>query len=94
MVQFVSVPALVEAWRVPDWGCPADEPAPTWLVRALQDEALFVNHLGGLSRRTLFGDEDCYCGDYVVMLSDETIGFRPGPAFSAAHERISRRIQD
>lgn len=88
MAHFVSVPQFVEAWRVPYWGHAADEPAPLWLTCALQDDAIFINHLGGLTRRTLFGDENCWCGDYAVLGGDQTIQFVSADDFAREHERV------
>lgn len=89
MAHFVSLPRFLEAWRVPHWGCAADEPAPLWLTSALQRDEIFINHLGGLTRRTLFGDEDCWCGDYAVIDEDAQIRFVPAAAFAQSHERIN-----
>lgn len=88
MAQYVTVPQIVEAWRIPYWGRPADEPAPLWLTKALNQGEIFINHLGGLSRVSLFGDEECYCGDYAVLRDDGSISFAPGPDFASRHEKI------
>lgn len=89
MAQFITVPQWVEAWKVPAWGYPADEPAPLWLTRAIQNGSIIINHLGGLSQTTLFGDIDCHCGDYAVHMPDGTIEFRDHATFISSHERLT-----
>jgi len=73
---------LAQAWRVPDLGSPADEPAPKWLIDALQTERILVNSLGGLSlyeqNRTL----TALPGDYVVYNDDDTFEFCTATEFT------------
>ena len=74
---------LAQAWRVPDLGSPADEPAPRWLIAALQSERITINgSLGGLSLYESHRTLTALPGDYVVYNDDDTIEFCTATEFT------------
>ena len=84
--------SLVQAFRLPLWGQPADETPPQWLVSRIQSGELEMNSLGGLTMATPWGVQSCAAGDIVVFFADNSIGFEKPETFERDFDPLTSEL--
>ena len=79
---------LVQAFKLPLWGQPADETPPKWFVSRLQSGDFVINTLGGVTMANRWGHQQCAAGDIILLTDRDTIEFATPEEF-ATFEEIS-----
>jgi hypothetical protein len=77
---------LVQVFKMPLWGQPADEIPPQWVVRRLQSGDFVMNSLGGVTMANRWGHQQCAAGDFVLLTNRNTIEFATPEEFALLEE--------
>lgn len=91
MILYERKPTLVQAWKVPMWGRPADEPAPSWLIERMQAGDVYINRSGGLSANYVWGARGCAPGDYILLSEIGEIEFCATSHFDDFFHKVEQR---
>lgn len=85
---YVRKYTLVQAWKIPPAGKPADEVMPPWLVKLIQLGDVHINSLGGLATFTRFGNRSSNPGDFILLSEEGEVDFCSETDFSERFELL------